>query len=79
MRECDLTLISACHCKRNNFTSHLLHFNSSTNFEMVRVLSLALSLVVAVNAAGKVWDIDVGEDSSLAFSPNTLTAAVGDT
>lgn len=46
---------------------------------MVRGLTIALAMVAAVNAAGKVWDIDVGKGAALAFAPDTLTAAVGDT
>jgi hypothetical protein len=41
--------------------------------QLVSVLALAASV------AGKPHVIDVGEQGSLEFSPNTLTADIGDT
>jgi hypothetical protein len=44
---------------------------------MYRALISVLALGVGANAANQI--IDVGKDGALAFSPNSLTAAVGDT
>ncbi len=43
---------------------------------MYRSLTSILALAVAANAA--TIDIDVGEDSSIKFNPDTITAKPGD-
>lgn len=45
----------------------------------MRSLILLVGAVAGVVANAAVHEIDVGMGGSLAFSPNTITAAVGDT